>query len=108
MYVAVEHGRRTHVARVVRTFPANDMLEVEMMEVDSAERYGPWNRRKWKLSTDPVGAPLKEIIPKNEVLCVVTLQDGALSDRSCEDLALLNVPVAAVPHRDKTLPGRDH
>ena len=107
-FVAVEHNSRTHVARVSRTFPANDMLEVDMFEVDERERFGPWNRRKWKLCTDHLGAPRREIIPRVEVLSEVVLQDGALTDKSVEDLTLLGVPVSTVPHRDKTMPGRDH
>ena len=104
--LAVERHGRVFICRVIRTFVANAMVEVNMMSVPLTDRFGPWNRRRWDITVDAQGAPQIEVVPQSECLCLVELNEGALSDASLEELALLGVPVGVLPHRDKTIPGR--
>ena len=109
-FVAVETKLDTttqiFVARVTRVFAANRMLEVDIYQIPSNQRYGPWNRRVWEVRTDAANVVTRIIVPDAELLCKVTLVEGALSDDSLEKLARLGIDVGSMPHRDKAIPAR--
>ena len=109
-YVAVEtklsQNLSIYVCRVKRVFKANCQVEVDVYEVDSSDRYGGWNRRHWTVRTRADGSVETIIVPECEILCVVTLFEGALDDVSLERLAHLGVDVGTVPRRDKSIQPR--
>ena len=80
--VAVElrAARRVQIARVIRVFDVGLQLEVDLYEIPTGDRYGPWAHRPWL----PVGRTA--VIPQAEVLCVVDLVDKALTAGSLEKL----------------------
>jgi hypothetical protein len=51
------------------------------------------------------GSPVKEIILAAEVFCLVSLQNGALDQKSLEMLASFGLPTGAIPRRDKAIAG---
>ena len=48
---------------------------------------------------------MKEIILAAEVFCLVSLQNGALDQKSLEMLASFGLPTGAIPRRDKAIAG---
>ena len=109
-YVALEslrhHRNRIHLALVSMIHQDQDMLEVQLMHVPQDSRYGPWQRRPWVLWSTPEGHPRVEIVPLSEVLCKVTLCEGALDLPSLATLSNFGIDVGSTPHRDHTLPPR--
>ena len=109
-FVAVETKLDAHtqvfVARVNRKFTANRMLEVDVYQIPTNQRYGPWNRRVWELRADAMHVATRIIVPDTELLCEVSLVEGALSELSLEKLARLGVDVGSMPSRDKAIPAR--
>jgi len=95
---------RVHVGRVERFFQAQDQLEVTLFEVPRGSRLGPWTRRPWEVKLNTAGAVIKQVFAVPEVLCVVELQDSALTTRSLELLAAKGVEVSPVPTLDAALP----
>jgi hypothetical protein len=95
---------RVHVGRVERFFPAQSQVEVTLYEVPRGSRLGPWGRRPWEVKIDLKGAVVKQVFHENEILSVVELQNGALSQRSLELLSAVGVEVSPVPTLDSTLP----
>ena len=65
---------------------------------------GPWGRRPWEVKVDLKGAVIKQVFHENEILSVVELQNGALTQRSSELLSAVGVEVSPVPTLDSTLP----
>ena len=54
---------------------------------------------------DGAGAQHVDIFHESDLVCVVTLSNQALTEKSLEDLAVLGVPVGVQPTRDKSMPG---
>ena len=74
-------------------------------EVPRGSRLGPWARRPWEVKTDPkTGAVVKQVYHQDEILSVVELQNGALTQRSLELLSAVGVEISPVPTLDSTLP----
>ena len=94
---------RIYVSRVERTFPGQDMAEVTLYWVPPGNRCGPWQARVWEVWQDK-GVVKKEVVGANEILCIVQLQNGALTPSSLEALAVCGVPTAQQPRLDSTLP----
>ena len=96
---------RVHVGRVERFFPAQNQLEVTLFEVPRGSRLGPWTRRPWTVKLDlHTRAVIKQVFAMDEVLAVVELIEGALTQRSLELLSAVGVDVSPVPTLDATLP----
>ena len=98
--------RRVHIARVERIFRAEGQIEVVLMHVPAESRYGPWQRRKWKIWLTDLGQFRKEIITQQELLSQVVLKDDALSTDSLESLAVLGIDIGTQPKKDHSLPPR--
>ena len=101
-YVAVAFKKRVHVACVDRVFPEQNQLRVVIHEVPSDCRFGPWSRRRWEIRSVG-GQPQTEVIPNSEVVCRVTLINGALDQDSLERLAARGLATGAIPTRDKAI-----
>ena len=97
---------RTYVAHVERVFQGQQQLEVTLYWVPPAERCGPWKARRWQIWSDEAGNPRKEIITCEEFICIVTLQNNALTHDSLEALTLHGILASGTPHRDASLPAR--
>ena len=71
-FVAVEtkldQNVQIFIARVNRLFKANRMLEVDVYQVPSNQRYGPWNRRVWEVRTDAMHVVTRIVVPDTELL----------------------------------------
>ena len=80
--VAVElrAAKRVQIAKVIRVFDVGLQLEVDLYEIPTGERCGPWARRPLL----PVGCIA--VLPQAEVLCVVDMVDKALIAGSLEKL----------------------
>ena len=104
-FVAVKVQRRVFVGKIARLFFTSKLVQIELWEVDSNERFGPWARRKWVPYLDGAGAQHVDIFHESDLVCVVTLSNQALTEKSLEDLAVLGVPVGVQPTRDKSMPG---
>jgi hypothetical protein len=102
--IAISRNERVYVARVERLFKGQRQLEVHVMEVPKTCRFGPWARRIWEVMSVG-GSPVKEIILAAEVFCLVSLQNGALDQKSLEMLASFGLPTGAIPRRDKAIAG---
>ena len=97
---------RIHVGRVERTYPEQQLAEVALYHVPSSYRFGPWENRHWELWTDSSGALKRETVTSSEVICLVNLVEGALSQESLEKLTAAGIPTGRMPGRDHTLPPR--
>jgi hypothetical protein len=97
---------RIYIGRVIRTFPANAQLEVEIWHVSSSQRFGPWTRRPWSPMLNQDHSVRREVVTEAELLCRAVLVDHALDQSTLEALAHLGVPVEHVPHRDSVMPPR--
>jgi hypothetical protein len=106
--VEIKHGdgRRVFVARIERTFENSELPRVQLFRIPTTERYGPWQRRRWEVWTDNNAVPRSETLSRQDVLCVVELSEGALTQSSLEKLAATGVNVGAMPSRDAALPAR--
>ena len=108
-FVAVEfnisRNTRVYVARVERVYREQELLEVTLYRVPVKSRFGPWQRRPWEIWQDD-GKVRKETLPSSEVLCKVSLSNGALTQESLETLGKLGVPTGTQPSRDASLPSR--
>ena len=108
-FIAVEpritQYTRVYIARVDRPFHGQDLVEVTLFHVPTQGRYGPWQRRVWEVWLDG-GRPRSEVLTASEVLCKVTLVNGALTQTSLEELVMLGCAVGTQPGRDATLPPR--
>jgi hypothetical protein len=91
---------RIQVARVIRIFEVGDQLEVLPYLVPAGDRYGPWTRRPWHPEEEKV------IIARPEVLCVISLQERALTAGSLEKLAACGVNIDSHNRDQKALPAR--
>ncbi len=100
--VAARYSSRVHVAYVERVFREQAQLELIIYEVPQDSRFGPWNNRKWEIK-NVKGLPVKDVFPLSEILCRVTLQNGALSADSLEKLSALGLSTGLVPTRDKAI-----
>jgi transposase InsO family protein len=97
---------RVHVARVERIFPHQEQCEVTLYHVPTDCRTGPWRARVWEIWLDPDGSSKREVISADELVCSVTLVEGALTEASLEALVIHGIPVDTQPRRDHTLPPR--
>ena len=95
---------RVHVARVERFFPAQQQFEATLFEVPRGSRLGPWTRRIWEVKLNKDNSVCKQVFHNAEVLGVVELTNGALTQRSLEKLSAVGVDVSPVPTLDSTLP----
>jgi len=103
----VHHSQlRIYVARVEKTYQNSALVQVQLFRIPSAERYGPWQRRRWELWGDEQNVPYKETLSRQDVLCKVELVNSALTLASLEKLASAGVSVGSMPTRDATLPPR--
>ena len=102
----VLQGKRVFVARIDTVHPGQELAQVTLFKVPATARFGPWQRRPWEIWQDEAGKAKSEIVTFPEVVCKVTLKDGALTNESLEDLARLGVDTGTVPSRDATLPSR--
>ena len=102
----VLQGKRVFVARIDTVHPGQELAQVTLFKVPATARFGPWQRRPWEIWQDEDGRAKSEIATFPEVVCKVTLKDGALTTESLEDLARLGVDTGTVPSRDATLPSR--
>ena len=96
---------RIHVARVERTFPGQSMAEVTLYWIPPGNRCGPWQARVWEIWQDK-GVVKREVIGAEELVCSVSLHNGALTPTSLEALSVRGVPAAHQPRLDSTLPPR--
>ena len=99
-----QYGKRIYLGRVQIIYHEQSLLEVHLYHVPPDSRYGPWQRRPWVLWSHLDGRPRVEVIPVAEVLCTVSLQEGALDQKSLATLSQLGVDVGSTPHRDHSLP----
>ena len=95
---------RVYIGRVTTIFSGQDQVEVILMRVPPEARSGPWQARRWSVWTDDGVTPKKEVISAAELVCVVDLVNGALTQDSLERLQLCGVPAGVQPWRDSTLP----
>ena len=95
--------RRVYVARVEAIFAAQGQAEVARYSVPPKGRSGPWQARIRTPWLDDLGMPKKEVVTKDEIICQVELNDGALTQASLEKLTLHSVPATGQPRRDATL-----
>lgn len=93
------------MARVERVFHDQQQIEVTLYWVPPNARTGPWQRRTWKIWDDN-GVVKKEVVSKEEFVCVVELCNEALTQESLERLTARGVPATLQPRRDATLPPR--
>ena len=93
-FVAVETCLEQHtqifVARITRVFGANRQLEVNVYQVPTSQRYGPWNRCTWEVRTDKSDVLTHIVVPDTELLCKVVHCLGHLRP----------VPVLGYPQED--------
>ena len=76
-----------------------------LFEVPLGSRLGPWTRRPWAVKLDrTTNAVIKQVFANSEILCLVELRLGALTQRSLELLSAAGVDVSPVPTLDSTLP----
>ena len=85
----IDSKLRTVVAKIQRLFQVGSQAEVQLYEIPSTDRFGPWTRRIW------VPKPGYEQISFTEIICKVELQNGALTARSLEVLHQNGVPIEA-------------
>ena len=72
---------RTAVGKVTRVFVVGDQLEIQLFEVPTHERFGPWLRRPWApADCEP------EVITFKEVIAKVDLQNGVLTQDDLDSL----------------------
>ena len=88
------------MAKIIRLFEVGGQAELDLYEVPSGERFGPWLRRPWF----PLGKLV--VVPRAEILCTVDLVDRALTAGSLEKLEALGIRVSGQFHDEKLLPGR--
>ena len=81
------------------------LLEVHLYHIHRDSRFGQWQRRPWELWHLDDGRPRVEVILATEVLCPVSLVEGALDQNPLATLSQLGVDVGATPHRAHSLPG---
>ena len=67
-------------------------------------RPGPCQARRWGIWADNGGKARKEVISQDELICVVGLQNEALTKDSLATLAARGVPATDQPGRDSTRP----
>ena len=92
-----------------RVFWADQQFHCTLFHVPGPERFGPWTRRRWEVMRDRVsGAVKQEVFGVSSFVCVVELENGALTVASLERLAAAGVGVGAMPTLEATLPGRTH
>jgi len=111
-FVAVEpvlpwnkHKPLVYVARVERVHHNQELVSVTLFRVPDDSVFGHWNRRAWAPWYKD-GEIQVHLLPYSEVLCRVTLQNGALTQESLEALGHLGVSVGVQPSRDKAMPSR--
>ena len=95
---------RVFVGRVERFFPAQNQVEVTLFEVPRGARLGPWTRRPWEVMLGKDNEVVKQVFHEDELLAVVELAHGALTQRSLELLQAAGVEVSPVPTLDASLP----
>ena len=101
----VMQNLRVFVARVDRVHSQQELVQVTLYKVPSNARFGPWQRRPWELWQED-GRPKVELVTMSEIICKVSLQEGALSQESLEELGRAGIDVGSMPSRDATLPSR--
>ena len=85
-----------------RIFAEQQQLDVAIFEVPKDCRFGPWANRRWELKKDQ-GRAVREVLPFSEVLCPVSLSNGALDMASLEKLSSRGLATGQMPSRDKAL-----
>ena len=61
---------------------------------------GPWQAIHWGIWADDEGRARKEVMSQDELICVVSLSNEALTQESLETLAVCRVPATDQPRRD--------
>jgi len=100
--VAFPLWNHVYLGTVLRHF-TGDQLELLVLHVAESERHGPWLRRRWSYKLKPDGTSVKEIVPLQDIICVVELIEDALTPASLEKLAQLDI-ARDMPRLDKALP----
>jgi len=100
--VAVRYASRVHVAYVERVFREQNQVELTVYEVPADCRFGPWVNRRWEIK-NVSGQPVREVFPASEILCRVSLSNGALTNESLEKLSAQGLSTGLVPTRDKAI-----
>jgi hypothetical protein len=80
--VIIHFETRLHVAKIVKVYEVGEQCEVQVFEVPSGERYGPWNRRPLHPRD---AAPI--VIAMSDVIQKVPFTGKALTSRSIDKLA---------------------
>ena len=89
-----------------RVFQGQEQAEVTLYWVPPGKRSGPWQARTWYPWADELGAVRREVVTQDEFVCIVQLQNDALTPESLEQLTLHGINASATPHRDSSLPPR--
>ena len=99
-HVALElkNQKRIQVAKIIRLFEVGGQAELDLYEVPSGERFGPWLRRPWF----PLGKMV--VVPRSEILCTVDLADRALTSGSLEKLEAFGIQLSGQFRDDRMLP----